>query len=111
MHRVGARLEINVDNAARSASVLGVIAIRENLHLADGFHRGSDDERSLIDEIDHVDVVINAVKKEVVLTVGADSVGGEVTPERTTGTILRGKNSGRHASEEAERSLAAERKL
>ena len=79
---VCAGLQIDVDHAAGAAAVLGVVAVGEDAHFADRFHGGTDDVGGLVEEVDDVDVVVDAVQQEVVLTVRTDAVGREPAANR-----------------------------
>src|SRR6185312_11865599 len=108
---VGARFQVDVHNAAGGAAVFSVIAIRQDLHGADGFDRGVNDERLLVDEVDNVDVVVNAIQQEVVFTRGTDAICGEVAAKRAAGAGFGRQDPGRQAREKRERALAAEGQL
>ena len=66
MHLIRAGLNADLHDAARRASILGTGAVGNDLHVPNRFHRWADHKRGLIDEINHVHVVINAVQQEVV---------------------------------------------
>ena len=108
---VGARLQADADHAARAAPVLGVDAVGHHAHFADGLDGGTDDERSLVQEVDDVNVVIDAVQQEVVLPVGTDAVGGKAAADRVARAILGGQHAGRKASQKGKRTLAAQREI
>src|ERR1017187_4285405 len=94
-----------------SESVFGVIAVGENAHLADRFHRRPDHKRRLVEEVDHVDVVVDAVQQEVILAVGANSVGRETSAGGIARAGLGRQNARRKPRQEAEGSRPAQRKI
>ena len=111
MHFVRARLDRDVHHAARGSPVLGVVPVRQDLHLADRFDGGTDHVSGLVDEVDHVHVVVDAVQQKVVLPVGADAVRGEASACRVAGAGLGGNDSGHGPRQERETPLAAQRQL
>src|SRR6185312_11758519 len=108
---VRAGLQGYVDHATGGASVFGVIAVSQNLHVADGFNRRADHKRSLVDEVDDVDVVVDAIQQEIILTSGAHAVCRKVAALRAASTRFSGQNAGGHAREKGEDALSAERKI
>ncbi len=65
----------------------------------------------LVDEIDHVDVVIYAVQQEVILASRADTVSGKIAAKRIARSLLSRKNSRGQASQERKCALPAKRQL
>ena len=108
---VGARLDRDVHDSASGASVLGVVSVGQDLHLADRFDRGAHDVGGLIDEVDDVDVVVDAVQQEVVLPVRANPVGRESAARSVASAGLRRHDRRNRPGQEGEPSLAAERQL
>src|SRR5439155_9047716 len=92
-------------------AIFRVVAVRQNLHLADRLDRRSYDVRRLVQEVDHVDVVVDAVQQEVVLAVRADAIGGKAAAHRVTSAVFSGNHAGRKTREEGENALSAEWKL
>ena len=82
MNIVRARLQTDLYDAASCASIFGACAVGNNLHVADCLDRRPDDIRSLIDEVDHIDVVVNAIQQEIVLTSRPNAVSRETAAQR-----------------------------
>src|SRR5258708_2658334 len=91
MQLVGAGLQVDVDDAAGGTSIFRVVSVGEDAHLADRFNRWPNRVGGLIEEVDGVDVVVDAVQQEIILSVGADAVGGESAVVAVTRAIL-GRN-------------------
>ena len=106
---IGTGLELDVDHAAGAASVLGVVAVGQNGHFADGFHRRTDDVGGLVQEVDDIDVVVDAVEQEVILPVRADAVGRERSARFITGARFARNYAGGQTREETEHTRSAER--
>ena len=108
---VGAGFEVDVDDRAGRAAILGVDAVRLDAHFADRFHRGPDRVGRLIQKVDGVDVVIDAVQQEVVLTVSAHAAGGETAVGRVASAGLSRKHARGKARQIGEIALPAERNI
>ena len=111
MQFVGAGLQVDVDHAARRAPVFGVVAVGDHVHLTDGFHRRADRVSSLVQEVDGVDVVIDAIQQEVVLTVGANAVGGKSAVGRIARSRFRRHYARGEARQIREVALPAQRNI
>ena len=110
-NRIGARFQVDVDHAARRPAILRVVAVGQNAHLADRLHRRPDHERSLVDEVDHVDVVVDTVQQEVVLAGGTHAVGGKAAVLRVARARFRNQDAGRKPRQIAKHPLAAHGQL
>src|SRR5205814_10464392 len=107
MHLIGARLQLRIQHASCRPSVFGVIAVGQDVQLADGLYRGADHERGLVDEVDDVDVIVYAVEEEVVLAGGSNSVGAEPAALRIARALFGRQDARRHASQKGKRALSA----
>src|SRR5260370_25811893 len=94
MNLVLTRLEIDVQNTSGPAAVLGVVTVSQNLELADRFDGGTHHEGRLIQEVNHVDIIVDAIQQEVVLTVRAHAIGGKAASNRIAGPGPRRENAG-----------------
>ena len=108
---VRAGLDRDIDDAACGAAVLGVVAVGQDLHLADSLDRGSDYVSRLVDEVDDVDVVVDAVEQEVVLAIRPYAVGREAAACRVARARLGRHDSRNRPRQERKAPLAAQWKL
>ena len=69
------------EDAAGRAAIFSVCAVRDNLHVPNRFDGWADHKRGLVDEVDDIDVVVNAVQQEVVLTGRANAVRREAAAQ------------------------------
>ena len=74
-------LDRGVDDTPGAAAELGRERVRLDLELLDRVYRRSDDECRAVQEVDHVDVVVDAIEQVVVLPVRPDAVGREVAAD------------------------------
>src|SRR5437867_4016396 len=74
-------LDRGVDDAAGAPPELGRERVGLDLELLDRVDRGADDEGRAVQEVDYVDVVVDAVEQVVVLPVRPDAVGREVAAD------------------------------
>ena len=86
MKIVCAGFECHVYHTASTPSIFGVVAVSDDLHFTNRFWRRTDDIRSLIDEVNDVDVVINPVEQEVVLAVGTNAISRKTAACRIPST-------------------------
>jgi hypothetical protein len=107
MQLVGAGLQIHIDHTAGGAPILGVIAVGNDAHFADSLHRGADRICGLIQKIDGVDVVVDAVQQEVVLAVGTHAIGGKPAVIGIAGARLGRHHARRQARQVGEVALPA----
>lgn len=75
MNTVGARLQADIQDAAGTAPILRTVAVGKDAHFADGFDGRAHYKSGLVQEVNDVDVVVNAIEQEIVLTVGPHSIG------------------------------------
>ena len=65
----------------------------------------------LVQEVDDVDVVVDAVQQEVVLAVRADAVGGEAAAWRIARALLGRQYAGRQPCKKGKRALSTKRQF
>ena len=111
MQLVRAGLQIDVDDDAGAAAVLGVIAVGQHGHFADGFHGRPDRVGRLVQEVDGVDVVVHAVEQEVVLSIAADAVSGNAAVVGIARAGFGRNHAGGEARQIGKVALAAERDI
>src|SRR5205807_7920628 len=87
-------LYLNVDHAACATPVFGVVTIGEDRYFADRLNRWPDDIGRLVQEVDHIHVVVDAVQQEVVLAIRPDTVGRESASRLIASALLRGQDAG-----------------
>ncbi len=73
--------------------------------------RRSDHVGRLIDEVDHVDVVVDAVQQEVIFAGGTHAVSGKPAILRIARARFRHQNARRKPRQIGEHALAAHRQL
>ncbi len=88
MQLVRSGFQLNVDHTAGAAPVFRVVPVGKDRNLADSLNRGTDDIRRLVQEVDHIDVVVDAVEQKVVLAIRPDTVGRETAACLVAGTLL-----------------------
>src|SRR5229473_1355692 len=111
MNLVCTRLEIDVQNTTGSAAVLGVVTVSQNLQLADRFDGRTHYKGGLIQEVNHVDIIVDAIQQEVVLTVRAHAIRGKTAANRVAGSGFGREDPGRSARQKCKNALPAEGQL
>src|SRR5207249_11752057 len=71
---VRSALDLNDNHAAGATTIFGVVSVSEDRYFADRLNRGPDDIGRLVQEVDHIHVVIDAVQQEVVLAIRPDTI-------------------------------------
>src|ERR1700728_1678741 len=105
MKLVRAALKTDLQEAARRAAILCVCAIADDLRVAECLRRRANDKRSLVDEVDHGDVVVNAIQQEGVFAGRTHAVGSEAAAERVTSAGFSRLHAGCQNSQESKRAL------
>ena len=64
---VGTGFEAGVEDGTGGVAELGAVVAGVDLELGEGVRRGPDDVAGAVEEVDDVDVVVDAIEEEVVL--------------------------------------------